>query len=355
MKKQTFHEAQDFCQKHGGQIVKINDPTVKAFIGIIYQIEYGPNYIWLNALQTSKNSGIFKWLDDNSTVTDVHGYAGADSNSECVAVFLFWSRTGIFHEICSGSNAVVCEKRRIIGTLDNGTSTNQHINQPTSNFSALLPALKNVWMESEIDRSVEYLLDKTKRSFEDGQHFCRQRGGRIVQITNPTEQNYIHHKYLDNGGPFWIWLNALQTFKNPQIFKWLDDNSTVTNIDWDLQYHQPYDLPNECVALTLLSLTNMWWAEPCSGINAVVCEKRITSEPHNGTLPSETVRVLDKYQFTNLTSQTCSTQQGIKWEMMMYLIIGSTAAISIVLFVIYVMAFKTVEQRVDHSELLPMQ
>lgn len=253
--KITFTGARNFCEQYDGHIVKIKNSTVKAYIPI------------------------FNWLNDNTTVTDIYDYASADTNNDCVAVVMFWSEDHLYYEWCSRMNAVVCEKRRITGALDNITFIGQPTTQRPTNESALSNELSSGWQVSKLDPTVQYLFDKTERTFKDAQIFCEHRGGLIIKIADVTIQSYIHRKYLKQIGRRWTWINALQTVKNSQTFKWLDDNSTVTNIVWDRKNGEPDELLNDCVVLSLYSETNRWWDEHCSGTNTVICERQTHRDP----------------------------------------------------------------------------
>lgn len=54
----------------------------------------------------------------------------------------------------------------------------------------------------------------------------------VGKIASQAVESYIQNKYQKDGEPDWISLNAQQTAKNSVKFKWHDDESTVTVINW---------------------------------------------------------------------------------------------------------------------------
>lgn len=333
MTPRTFTAAQNFCEQRRGHIAKITNSTVKAYIRSKFRMHIGPPHIWLNALQTVRSSGIFQWLGDNSTVTSMIISTLINEkmlDTDCVAVYMFSYAYGASAEPCSKLNAVVCEKQRIV--------------------------LTNVWQVSEVNQSVQYLLDTRLRTFTDAHSFCQQQGGRILKISNTTVDNFIRRKYIDNVGPDWIWLDALQTKKNSGIFLWQDDYSTVAKVDWEAG--QSGDSNGECVALSLPRRYNKWRDGPCYVLRAVVCEKHMIVELNNATIVSRLLEGYHDFNPSNFTDQTKLEQHETGSQMMTYLInICLTAIISIVLFGVYFVTCKlrkNVERRLDQTELNTM-
>lgn len=163
------------------------------------------------------------------------------------------------------------------------------------------------WHVSDIDLNVEYLLNPTNRTFWAAQSFCAQNGGTIVRADNNVVQSYIHRKYLKRGLED-VWVNAQQTSINSGKFRWLDDNSIVTNINW--QIGQPDNLQQACDALELHYPGNNWYDWGCENSLAVLCQRKILLDFHTGGSPIEQLGRFVNQQFINLTNQIAHKQDA---------------------------------------------
>lgn len=126
----------------------------------------------------------------------------------------------------------------------------------------------------------------------------------MVKITNLTVYCYIIRSY---GSMFW--LNALQTDQHPPIFKWLDDNSTVTTTKW-LSIHDHtagYMDFLDCSAL-VLDPEEIFYGLPCTDtLPNVICEK------HEADSGDETFKIEQS------TNQTTYGRQHSGSEVLVYL------------------------------------
>lgn len=166
-----------------------------------------------------------------------------------------------------------------------------------------------VWQDSGIDPALKYLVDETKRTFQGAQQFCTQHGGHLIKITEASVQNNVQSK-VDQKTHSYIWVNGVQTVKNSGIFKWVDDNSTVTNISWGSG--DPNQLDRDCVSLVIFKSGSNWFDAPCSDINTVVCEKRhIIIDSLDGTSPIEQLGQFVNRQLVNLNNQLNANQATI--------------------------------------------
>lgn len=110
--RRDFTSAQNFCHQRGGKLLKITNKMVKDYITCTYL-----GVFLVDAMKTEQNSGVFKWLDDDSTV-DWHINHANSSFYDCVILF---PSGGLYGTKCiNAPSQVICEKRSIKADSGNG-------------------------------------------------------------------------------------------------------------------------------------------------------------------------------------------------------------------------------------------
>lgn len=144
--QQSFTSALLFCSRNGGQVLKIRSKAEQDYVHAKY-VNFVPDSIWLNALQTAKNSRIFTWLDDSRTANvDCSSGYRSNLNNDCVALLLQKTSNKFCDWKCEGKMSVVCEKGHNMDFYEGKSDIEQlgrFINGAMNNMSADIANIKS--------------------------------------------------------------------------------------------------------------------------------------------------------------------------------------------------------------------
>ncbi|XP_078323010.1 C-type lectin-like [Crassostrea virginica] len=117
-----------------------------------------------------------------------------------------------------------------------------------------------------------YLLDPTRRTFNDAKLFCSNQSptSYVVEVQTQEENNWLITLSATHcGAPNEYWLNGFDT-DDSGSFTWIDSQNLTTYTNWYTA--EPNSPAEQCIVITTGYL-GVWNDIPCTEQKPVVCER----------------------------------------------------------------------------------
>ncbi|XP_069791497.1 secretory phospholipase A2 receptor isoform X2 [Narcine bancroftii] len=259
LRKRTWEEAEQFCQRFGAHLASFNHYSEEVFLNEILGWMFAreeERWFWIGFNKRNPTSaGSWKWSDGSPIVSLFSLDKDRDDDVRICAAYKFDKTLEPFQ--CDEKLGWICKMPKGVDLV----KTDWYVDEEQYAFAP--------WL---FFQGAEYLFFETEGNWLAAAVACSLMGSNLVSITTPKEQDFIKNrmeKLLTSGHEkWWIGLYA----ENPKTgFRWIDDSS-LFYYNWDDNY--PSRLHNHsgrCVYMS--SKTGRWSDSKCFLSLPFICKR----------------------------------------------------------------------------------